>query len=70
MNQAYEKDNIVEYKGKYYIAIEDKNIIEPNNIYARLLYVLINYLFRFFLLNLNKFFALFYFFKAVLLFFN
>ena len=39
-NQHYEKDSIVEYKGKYYIGIEEKNFVEPNNIYMGWLYKL------------------------------
>ena len=37
--QPYEKDQIVEYKGKYFIAIEEKNLVEPNDLYASWLYV-------------------------------
>ena len=39
-NQHYEKDSIVEYKGKYYIGMEEKNFVEPNNIYMGWLYKL------------------------------
>lgn len=37
--QPYEKDQIVEYKGKYYISVEEKNCVEPNDISANCLYV-------------------------------
>jgi hypothetical protein len=37
--QPYEKDQIVEYKGKYYIAVEDKNLCEPNDVTTSWLYV-------------------------------
>ena len=37
-NQLYEKGNIIEYKDKYYIALEDKNIVEPNNLYMMWMY--------------------------------
>lgn len=40
----YDRDAIVEYKGKYYIGIEERNFIEPNNIYVNWLYVSINYI--------------------------
>lgn len=38
--QNYEKNSIVEYKGKYYIGLEDKNYVEPNNLYMGILYKL------------------------------
>lgn len=37
--QIYEKDSIVEYKDKYYIALEERNYVEPDNLYANWLYV-------------------------------
>jgi len=37
--QQYEKDQIVEYKGKLYLAVEEKNLSEPNDIFAKWLYV-------------------------------
>ncbi len=39
--QPFEKDQIVEYKGKFFIALEDKNLSEPCDIYAQWLYVLL-----------------------------
>lgn len=36
-SQQYEKGVIVEYKENYYIACEEKNFIEPNNIYSKLM---------------------------------
>ncbi len=41
--QPYEKDQIVEHRGKYYIAVEDKNLSEPNDVYANWLYVFIKF---------------------------
>lgn len=40
--QPYEKDQIVEHRGKYYIAVEEKNLSEPNDVYANWLYVFLN----------------------------
>lgn len=42
--QPYEKDQIVEHRGKYYVAVEDKNLSEPNDVYANWLYVFFHYL--------------------------
>lgn len=36
--QYYEKGAIVEYKEKYYIGLEEKNYVEPNNFYMGILY--------------------------------
>lgn len=36
---VYDKNSIVSYKGKYYIAIEDKNAGEPNDVIGNILYV-------------------------------
>jgi len=38
--QAYEKDSIVEYKGKYFIGEDERNYVEPDNIYTKWLYIL------------------------------
>lgn len=57
--QPYEKDQIVEYKGKYYIAVEEKNVVEPNDITASWLYVIfyLHFFFQLLLIyiyNINK----------------
>ena len=36
--QHYEKNYVVEYKGKYYVGLEEKNYVEPNNFYMGILY--------------------------------
>ena len=36
--QHYEKNDVVEYKGKYYVGLEEKNYVEPNNFYMGILY--------------------------------
>lgn len=39
MFQPYEKDSIVEYRGSYYQGLDERNYVEPNNLYAQWLYV-------------------------------
>ncbi len=36
----YEKDTIVEHDGKFYIGVEERNFVEPNDLYTNWLYVL------------------------------
>jgi hypothetical protein len=39
MYQSYEKDSYVEYKGKFYVGLEERNYVEPTNLYANWFYV-------------------------------
>ncbi len=57
--QPYEKDQIVEHRGKYYLAVEDKNLSEPNDVYANWLYVFF-FLIEVFLILISFFVKYFY----------
>ena len=38
-NTMYEKDSVVEHRGNFYLAIEDRNSIEPGDYFGQLLHV-------------------------------
>jgi len=51
ISQIYEKDSIVEYKDYYYIALEERNYVEPDDLFANFIYV--KYFFNFRLCSLT-----------------